>query len=694
MIPLISGEVLLWLEIIDLRTHMKPYFIFLFFTLIHFHLSGQQDLINIRKVVPVISTGKNTEFSPTISADGRTLIFESDVDKEKGWELFESKMDDTGNWSTPYPIKNINEKCNFLAGPSLSYDGNTLYFTAFIEGTTISEDIYYSTRIDDKTWSEPKSIGAPVNTENGYEGFPSISGDGNSLYFIKMNEENEFDKKSKEPCFKIYLSQKQQDGTWGVPEALPTPINMACERDPRIMADNHTLIFSSIREGGKGKYDLYQTRRQPDKSWEQPVPLEFINAEDNDQSPCISASGDLMFFYSQGDLYSVAIPLRYRQMINVTIQGIIKSEKTQQPLSAQVIVKNLSSGNEITIENNPNDGRYSLLLATGQKYIIQFINKEYIMENLDFDFEKQDKYLEIKKDILLKSEYTLDLTVIDPDLNQPLDAWVSFSGPESLVRDSIKSDRYPLHLNLQSTSNYEIKAAAPGHPELTELWSFNGSRMKPTMTYSLILPHKKIKYIASVTNIVTNQKIKAKVSFNNETINEIIIADEGEAVYLRKGDRYQVVTSSDKGFFFSSASIVAGEGEADAVGNFIISLMLAPMKVGSQLTLNHITFPSNSADINTSSFLELDQIIDLMNKNPGLSIEISAHTDDVGTEDYNQRLSEKRALSIVRYLSKKGTVIERLRPVGFGKSKPIANNDSEENRAKNRRVELRVLGIS
>ena len=673
---------------------MKPYFIFLFFVLIRFHLSGQQDPTNIRKIVPVISTTKNTEFAPTISADGRTLIFESDVDKEKGWELFESKMDDAGNWSTPYPIKNINEKCNFLAGPSLSYDGNTLYFTAFIEGTTLSEDIYYSTRIDDKTWSEPKSIGAPVNTDNGYEGFPSISGDGNSLYFIKMNEENEFDKKSKEPCFKIYLSQKQQDGTWGIPEALPAPINMACERDPRIMADNHTLIFSSIREGGKGKYDLYQTRRQPDKSWAQPVPLEFINAEDNDQSPCISASGELMFFYSQGDLYSVPIPLQYRQMINVTIQGIIKSGKTQQPLSAQVIVKNLSSGNEVTVENNLNDGRYSLLLTTGQKYIVQIINKEYLVENLDFDFEKQDKYLEIKKDIFLKSEYTLDLTVIDPDLNQPLDAWVSFSGAEPLVRDSIKSDRYPLHLNLQSTPNYEIKAAAPGHPELTELWKFDALKMKSAMAYSLILPHKKIKYIASVTNVVTNQKIKTKVSFNNGTINETIIAEEGEEVYLRKGDRYQVVTSSDKGFFFSSASIIAGEGEADAEGNFTISLKLAPMKVGSQLTLNHITFPSNSADINTSSFLELDQIIDLMNKNPGLSIEISAHTDDVGTEDYNQRLSEKRALSIVRYLSKKGTGIERLRPVGFGKSKPIANNDSEENRAKNRRVELRVLSIS
>jgi hypothetical protein len=259
-----------------------------------------------RVKVQGISSDKFTEFAPTISADGKTMIFESNKNKpnsmEEHWELFESRMDESGKWSTPFPLKAINDKCNFLAGPSLSYDGNLIYFTAFIEGATTSEDIFYSKRLDEKNWSEPISIGAPINTDE-YEGFPSISADGSSLYFVRQNKENEYDKKNKENCFTIFVSKKNQDGSWAEPKALPTTINTGCERDPKIMADNHTLIFSSIRPNTIGKFDLFQTRLQPDNSWTEPVPLTFINSPENDLSPCIAAAGDVMFFYSNNDIY-------------------------------------------------------------------------------------------------------------------------------------------------------------------------------------------------------------------------------------------------------------------------------------------------------------------------------------------------------------------------------------------------------
>lgn len=223
-----------------------------------------------RKPVPVISSSKNTEFAPTISADGRLMIFQSDADKRKGWQLFESHFQDTV-WTTPVPIRVINEKCQFLAGPSLSYDGNTLYYTAFIEGITETEDIFYSERTSDGNWSEPRSLGAPINTTDGYEGFPSISADGNSMYFMRVNEANEYDKKNRENCFTIFVSKLTPAGKWAEPVPVPAPINGGCERDPKIMADNHTLIFSSIRDGGKGKFDLFQSRLLPDQAWSTPV---------------------------------------------------------------------------------------------------------------------------------------------------------------------------------------------------------------------------------------------------------------------------------------------------------------------------------------------------------------------------------------------------------------------------------------
>src|SRR5690606_8768537 len=164
-----------------------------------------------------------TEFSPTISADGRTMIFQTQkgTKKDSKWELYQSTLGPDNQWSTPVPLTSINEKLDFIAGPSLNYQGNVLYYTAYIDGVTQTEDIYYSELLGDQRWSEPKPLGAPINTEEEYEGFPSISADGQSLYFIRLNREFEYDRKSKEACFKIWVSRKQADGTWGTPTPLP-----------------------------------------------------------------------------------------------------------------------------------------------------------------------------------------------------------------------------------------------------------------------------------------------------------------------------------------------------------------------------------------------------------------------------------------------------------------------------------------
>ena len=151
-------------------------------------LSAQQDKGEPRRV-EVISTDKFIEFAPTISADGNTMIIESNKNStriKERWELFESTRNPDGSWREVVPLTAINEKCDFLAGPNLSHDGNRIFFTAFIQDVTKSEDIFYAERLTNNQWGEPKDIGPPINTEN-YEGFPSISADGNSLYFIRVN---------------------------------------------------------------------------------------------------------------------------------------------------------------------------------------------------------------------------------------------------------------------------------------------------------------------------------------------------------------------------------------------------------------------------------------------------------------------------------------------------------------------------
>jgi outer membrane protein OmpA-like peptidoglycan-associated protein len=117
---------------------------------------------------------------------------------------------------------------------------------------------------------------------------------------------------------------------------------------------------------------------------------------------------------------------------------------------------------------------------------------------------------------------------------------------------------------------------------------------------------------------------------------------------------------------------------------------LQPLKVNVPIQLNDVTFETAKADLKPESGEELDRLVKLMEENEDIKIEISAHTDDVGNDDLNMKLSDKRAKSVTNYLVGKGVKLERLTSKGYGKTQPLVPNDSDENRAKNRRVQFKI----
>jgi outer membrane protein OmpA-like peptidoglycan-associated protein len=102
----------------------------------------------------------------------------------------------------------------------------------------------------------------------------------------------------------------------------------------------------------------------------------------------------------------------------------------------------------------------------------------------------------------------------------------------------------------------------------------------------------------------------------------------------------------------------------------------------------YINFDFNKSDIKPDAQPVIDEIQKLLNSNPTLNLIVEGHTDNIGTPTYNKQLSEARAKSVVVALTQKGIKADRLKPVGYGQEKPIADNNSEEGKAKNRRVEL------
>ncbi|MBE0644163.1 MAG: OmpA family protein, partial [Bacteroidetes bacterium] len=143
-----------------------------------------------------------------------------------------------------------------------------------------------------------------------------------------------------------------------------------------------------------------------------------------------------------------------------------------------------------------------------------------------------------------------------------------------------------------------------------------------------------------------------------------------------------------------------GNGDSDGTRNFshnfrlksIDNMMNQRDKWGDLLAqrVNTIFFDFNKWDLKPESFFELDRLVRFLASNPQIRIVIAAHTDDVGNDEYNFDLSRKRALSVVNHLVQKGVDPSRLESVGYGETRPEVPNDSDENRARNRRVEFRI----
>jgi len=160
------------------------------------------------------------------------------------------------------------------------------------------------------------------------------------------------------------------------------------------------------------------------------------------------------------------------------------------------------------------------------------------------------------------------------------------------------------------------------------------------------------------------------------------------------GDRYEVEATSDQGYAFSTTVIDLTRAAEDMAAPVIaLEIKLQPLVKGANLPLNDILFETNAATLSEISFFELTRVFKMMEDNPSLVVEVAAHTDDVGSESSNLLLSQRRAESVASYLTENNIPANRFVYKGYGESQPLVPNESEETRAKNRRVVLKVLSI-
>jgi outer membrane protein OmpA-like peptidoglycan-associated protein/tetratricopeptide (TPR) repeat protein len=144
-----------------------------------------------------------------------------------------------------------------------------------------------------------------------------------------------------------------------------------------------------------------------------------------------------------------------------------------------------------------------------------------------------------------------------------------------------------------------------------------------------------------------------------------------------------------KGYLIYSENFPLGTKPSDST--YQIDIPLQPIEANANVILKNIFFDSKKFDLRAESKAELDNLVDLLNENPTVTIQINGYTDNVGKPSDNLLLSNNRSKSVVNYLASKGIPAKRLLSKGYGETRPIADNKTEEGRAKNRRTELQVI---
>jgi outer membrane protein OmpA-like peptidoglycan-associated protein len=182
------------------------------------------------------------------------------------------------------------------------------------------------------------------------------------------------------------------------------------------------------------------------------------------------------------------------------------------------------------------------------------------------------------------------------------------------------------------------------------------------------------------------------------------INDNSEEIFLKSNERYgeyqfqldiakQYEINYECNNYFSVSKFVdlLKSTIEDTIILDVTLNTIKEIKLGKSITINNIFFEYGKSDLKPESFSELDRLVKFLLQNPDCFVEISGHTDNVGDKSYNLKLSQDRATTVVNYLIKKGCNRYKLKAKGYGFSKPIASNDTDEGQAANRRVEFKVI---
>jgi len=470
----------------------------------------------------------------------------------------------------------------------------------------------------------PTSLGDVVNSTDD-EYLPTLTIDGEQLFFTRKIG------KGRTANEDFFVTQKV-DGQWETPFDLEEPINKESSQEGAlsISPDGNRLFYAANDPLNPGGFDIYYSYKKNGK-WIVPFNIGLpINTRHWESQPSISADGKQLYFASKRPGGEGGIDIWVSEL---------KDNQWQRPINL---------GPEI---NTPEDEQCPFIHPDGQT--LYFSSKGHLgMGDAD----------------LFKASKKLDGTWSAPEnLGYPIN---TSKNENSLIVDANGTTAY-----------YSQYVNGKGF----DLFSFElPEQLQPVFTT----------YVQG--NIFdagdNNVKLNANVSITDVASGTVVSTIESNPdgtfiISLPVGKNYAFAVEKKGYVFYSDNFSLEEKSEAEA---FLLDIPLSKIKetVIENLVLENVFFDSGSYELLPTSFSELDKLLSLLSSSPTMKIVVEGHTDNVGEPTSNLKLSQKRADSVLNYLVGNGIAANRINAIGKGETNPIADNETKEGRAKNRRTEI------
>ena len=616
-----------------------------------------------------------------------------------------------------------------------TYDGNEAPLSISADGNTIliwdnenQGDIYYSNKTVNG-WTDPIPFQEPINSEY-YEGDAQLTSDGKSMLFVSsrpggygIHTDNTFQYHGdNEYPTDIYISHKDEYGNWSEPMNLGADINTKyAERSPFLHPDGRTLYFSSDGLYGLGRLDVFMTSKTNDSSWtkwEKPKNLgKEINTSGKDWGFKFSTDGSKGYYSKSGKRSLTSV------LFLLDISGSMQGQK---------IIDTKNAAKEAALSALKNNSEVAILMFDGtcEEPITNMIGFSTditsIVNTIDAAYanggtpmytamQKANEYMRSNKSLQSKDQLIILMSDGDAHGCDNLDNILNTINRKGklykhytigLEVDEYSQAYYDL-THIANTSNGKFIHAQSSNQlgrlfadATNSLYNLGNLGTANKDIFSFDVPdHLKPDPVATISGTIKDKKgnpLQVTLEWEDlETGKDMGIckSDPRDGAYfiaLPEGHLYGYYVS-EEGYFPSDNHIdLRTKSYSNKVDEEIVVYTLEELKEGNVGTrVNNIFFDYNKYQLKSESYTQLKKIIKILKDDPSLKTEVSGHTDSDGDDDYNLELSEKRAEAVMKYLISNGIEQSRMNSIGYGETKPVADNSTDEGKSLNRRVEFK-----